>query len=137
MAQPQGLRVVKTDAEWKRLLSPDRYAVLRQAATERPFSSPLDMEKRSGIFFCAGCAWPLYSSKDKFDSGTGWPSFVRPINGRAVTYQRDTTLMMDRTAVSCASCGGHLGHVFDDGPPPTGKRFCMNGLALQFRPGAV
>jgi peptide-methionine (R)-S-oxide reductase len=111
--------------------------VLRQAATERPFSNPLNNEHRRGTFFCGGCNWPLYSSKDKFESGTGWPSFTRPINANAVTYQRDFTLMMDRTAVSCASCGGHLGHVFDDGPPPTGKRYCMNGLAMIFRPNVV
>ena len=137
MAQPRGLRVVKTDAEWKRILTPDQYSVLRQAATERPFSNVLNNEHRKGIFYCAGCKWPLYSSKDKFESGTGWPSFTRPINGQAVTLQHDTSLMMDRTAVSCASCGGHLGHVFDDGPPPTGKRFCMNGTAMIFMPGAV
>ena len=135
MAQPRANRVAKTDAEWRMILSPDQFAVLRQAATERPFSNPLNNEHRQGTFFCAGCQWPLYSSKDKFDSGTGWPSFTRPINARAVTYQRDTSLMMVRTAVSCWSCGGHLGHVFDDGPPPTGKRFCMNGTAMIFHPG--
>ena len=128
------LRVVKTDAEWKRVLTPDQYAVLRQAATERPFSNPLNNEHRRGIFYCAGCNWPIYSSKDKFESGTGWPSFVRPLNAQAVTYESDSSLLMQRTAVNCASCGGHLGHVFDDGPPPTGKRFCMNGTAMVFRP---
>jgi peptide-methionine (R)-S-oxide reductase len=127
-------RVVKTDAEWKRTLAPFQYAVLRQAATERPFSSPLNDEHRNGVFRCAGCNWPLYSSKDKFDSHTGWPSFTRPINNQAVVYAQDMSLMMSRIAVSCASCGGHLGHVFDDGPPPTGKRYCMNGVAMTFQP---
>jgi peptide-methionine (R)-S-oxide reductase len=126
-------RVVKTDAEWKRTLAPFQYAVLRQAATERPFSSPLNDEHRNGVFRCAGCNWPLYSSKDKFDSHTGWPSFTRPINNQAVVYAQDMSLMMSRIAVNCASCGGHLGHVFDDGPPPTGKRFCMNGVAMTFQ----
>ncbi|HEX4098655.1 MAG TPA: peptide-methionine (R)-S-oxide reductase MsrB [Caulobacteraceae bacterium] len=129
-----GFRVEKTDAEWKRTLPPFTYAVLRQAATERPFSSPLDEEKRAGLYHCAGCDWPIYSSKDKFDSGTGWPSFVRPLNAQAVGYKRDTSLLMVRTAVKCASCGGHLGHVFDDGPPPTGKRDCMDGVAMRFVP---
>ena len=126
-------RVVRTDAEWKRLLPPFTYQVLRQAATERPFTSPLNDEHRKGIFRCAGCNWPVYSSKDKFESGTGWPSFVRPLNAQAVGYTRDSSLLMVRTAVHCANCGGHLGHVFDDGPPPTGKRFCMNGVAMKFQ----
>ena len=127
-------RVEKTDAEWKRILPPFTYQVLRQAATERPFTSPLNDEHRAGIFRCAGCNWPIYSSKDKFESGTGWPSFVRPLNPQAVGYTHDTSLMMVRTAVHCANCGGHLGHVFDDGPPPTGKRYCMNGVAMKFQP---
>ena len=127
-------RVVKSDAEWKRILAPPTYQVLRQAATERPFSSPLNDEHRQGVFRCAGCNWPLYSSKDKFESGTGWPSFIRPINAQAVGYTRDNSLLMQRTAVHCANCGGHLGHVFDDGPAPTGKRFCMNGVAMKFQP---
>ena len=125
-------RVTKTDAEWKRTLGPMTYAVLRQAATERPYSSPLNSEHRSGVFSCAGCNWPLYSSRNKFDSHTGWPSFDRPISARAVTYEADNSLLMQRTAVNCASCGGHLGHVFNDGPPTTGKRYCMNGVAMKF-----
>ena len=134
MAGQQQLRVVKTDAEWKRILTPFQYQVLRQAATERPFSNPLNDEHRNGVFSCAGCNWPLYSSKNKFDSHTGWPSFDRPINNHAVTYEQDNSLLMQRTAVNCYSCGGHLGHVFDDGPPTTGKRYCMNGTAMRFTP---
>ena len=123
----------RSDAEWRRLLAPQRYAVLRQAATERAFTSPLNNEHRKGTFVCAGCSLPLFSSATKFDSGTGWPSFWRPLP-RAVVTKVDRSLMMDRTEVLCARCGGHLGHVFDDGPKPTGMRYCMNGLALKFRP---
>ncbi|HEX6613923.1 MAG TPA: peptide-methionine (R)-S-oxide reductase MsrB [Rhodanobacteraceae bacterium] len=125
-----------TEAQWRQRLGPERYAVLRQAATEPPFSSPLDHEHRAGVYRCAGCGLPLFSSQAKFDSGTGWPSFWRPLPD-AVTTHRDTSLMMVRTEVRCRRCGGHLGHVFDDGPPPTGLRYCMNGLALRFAPGAA
>ena len=121
-----------TPAEWRRMLGPQRYAVLREAATERAFTSPLNNEHRRGIFACAGCQLPLFSSTTKFDSGTGWPSFWRSLP-RAVLTRSDRSLLMDRTEVLCARCGGHLGHVFDDGPKPTGLRYCMNGLALSFR----
>ena len=124
--------VTHSPAEWRRMLGPQRYAVLREAATERPFTSPLNKEHRRGTFSCAGCRLPLFSSATKFDSGTGWPSFWRPLP-RAVITRADRTLMMARTEVLCARCGGHLGHVFDDGPKPTGLRYCMNGLALSFR----
>jgi peptide-methionine (R)-S-oxide reductase len=127
-------RVTHTDAEWRKILSPDAYDVLRQEGTERPFSSPLDRETRAGTYACAGCALPLFSSKTKFDSGTGWPSFWAPLP-HAVETKNDTSLMMARTEVHCAQCAGHLGHVFDDGPRPTGLRYCMNGVALQFAPG--
>jgi peptide-methionine (R)-S-oxide reductase len=125
--------VTHTDAEWRRLLSPEAYDVLRHEGTEAPFSSPLDEEKRRGTYVCAGCALPLYSSKTKFDSGTGWPSFWAPLP-HAITTRSDSSLLMERTAVQCARCAGHLGHVFDDGPPPTGLRYCMNGVALVFHP---
>jgi peptide-methionine (R)-S-oxide reductase len=120
-------------AEWRRILGPERYAVLREAATESPFSSPLLNEHRKGTFLCAGCALPLFSSATKFESGTGWPSFWRTLP-HAVVTRPDRSLMMERTEVLCERCGGHLGHVFDDGPKPTGLRYCMNGLALNFRP---
>jgi peptide-methionine (R)-S-oxide reductase len=126
-------KVNHTPAEWRRLLGPERYAVLREAATERPFSSPLNKEHRKGVFVCAGCDQPLFSSSTKFDSGTGWPSFWRPLT-RAVVTRADHSSMMNRTEVLCSRCGGHLGHVFEDGPKPTGLRYCMNGLALKFRP---
>lgn len=125
-----------TDAQWRQRLGPERYAVLRQAATEPPFSSPLDHEDRAGIYRCAGCELPLYSSNTKFDSGTGWPSFWQPLP-RAIATRQDTSLMMVRTEVLCRRCAGHLGHVFDDGPRPTGLRYCMNGLALHFVPVAA
>jgi peptide-methionine (R)-S-oxide reductase len=114
------------------MLGAERYAVLREAATERPFSSPLLNEHRRGTFVCAGCALPLFSSATKFDSGTGWPSFWRALP-HAIVTRADRSLMIERTEVLCARCGGHLGHIFDDGPKPTGLRYCMNGLALNFR----
>ena len=125
--------VTKTDAEWKAELSPEAYQVLRHEGTERPFTSPLNDEHRHGIFDCAGCALPLFSSATKFDSGTGWPSFYQPLEN-AVATRKDTSFFMTRTEVHCRRCGGHLGHVFNDGPPPTGLRYCMNGVALTFRP---
>ncbi len=128
-----GLEVTRSDAEWKKLLSPAAYDVLRHEGTERPFSSPLDKEKRDGIFACAGCELDLYSSSTKFESGTGWPSFWRPLPN-AIGTTTDRKLGMVRTEVHCRRCGGHLGHVFDDGPPPTGKRYCMNGVAMRFKP---
>ena len=125
--------VEHTDEEWRKKLSPSAYAVLRQHGTERAFTSPLNQEKRTGTFLCAGCGQALFSSQDKYESGSGWPSFIRPLAG-AVGTDTDGSHGMVRTEVHCARCGGHLGHVFDDGPRPTGERFCMNGVALDFRP---
>ena len=125
--------VTHTDAEWQKLLKPDQYAVLRQAATEPAGSSPLLNEHRKGVFACAGCDLSLFSSDTKFESGTGWPSFWKPLDG-AVKTQVDNSFFMQRIEVHCARCGGHLGHLFDDGPQPTGLRYCMNGLALVFHP---
>ncbi len=125
-----------SEAEWRRRLTPAQFDILREAGTELPFSSPLDHEFAAGRYDCVGCAQPLYTSDTKFDSGTGWPSFFRPI-AHAVDTSDDTSLMMDRTEVHCSRCGGHLGHVFDDGPKPTGLRYCMNGLALNFHKGAT
>ncbi|NWK94947.1 peptide-methionine (R)-S-oxide reductase [Sphingobium lactosutens] len=122
-----------TDAQWRKRLSPWGYKVLRQQATEHPFTSSLNDEHRAGLFACAGCGQKLFSSKTKFDSGTGWPSFWAALP-RAVGTSRDLGLGEVRTEVHCARCGGHLGHVFDDGPRPTGKRYCMNGVALSFLP---
>jgi peptide-methionine (R)-S-oxide reductase len=129
----ESFEVMHTDAEWRKLLTSQQFRILRQAGTERPFSSPLDHEKRAGVFVCAGCKLPLFSSQTKFDSGTGWPSFWKPLE-KAVAKSTDTTLGITRDEVHCRRCGGHLGHVFDDGPPPTGLRYCMNGDAMIFIP---
>ena len=126
--------IMRSDAQWRQRLTPAQYAVLRQAATERPYSSPLNEEHRKGTFSCAGCALPLFSSATKFDSGTGWPSFWQPL-ANAVGEDVDTLLGIPRTEVHCRRCGGHLGHVFDDGPKPTGLRYCMNGAAMTFMAG--
>jgi peptide-methionine (R)-S-oxide reductase len=125
--------IVKSDDEWRRLLGPAQFHVLRQHGTERPYTSPLNGEKRNGTYACAGCDLPLFSSETKFDSGTGWPSFYAPLP-RAIGTSQDRSLLMLRTEVHCRRCGGHLGHVFKDGPPPTGLRYCMNGVALKFVP---
>ena len=128
--------VTHSAEEWHKLLTPTQYAVLRRSDTERPFSSPLLKEHRWGLFACAGCALPLFSSKTKFESGTGWPSFWAPLDN-AVGTTSDRSLGIVRTAVHCARCGGHIGHVFDDGPKPTGLRYCMNGVAMTFKAEAV
>lgn len=125
--------VTKTEAEWAAELTPEQYRVLRQHATERPGTSPLNDEKREGTFKCAGCGQPLFDAGTKYESCSGWPSFFKPLNG-AVATKEDRTHYMVRTEVHCSSCGGHLGHVFPDGPMPTGLRFCMNGVALAFAP---
>lgn len=129
----EGFAVTHTDAEWRRLLTPDQYQVLRQQGTERPFTSPLLDEHRKGTFACAGCDLPLYASDTKFDSGTGWPSFWQPLDG-AVGTSVDRSGFGTRTEVHCSRCGGHLGHVFPDGPEPTGLRYCMDGVAMTFHP---
>jgi peptide-methionine (R)-S-oxide reductase len=133
---PEKFAFTLTDAEWRRKLSPEAYEVLRHENTERPGSSPLNNEHRAGTFSCAGCALPNFSSKTKFDSGTGWPSFWKPLPG-AVRTRTDGSMGFSRTEVHCSRCGGHLGHVFNDGPQPTGLRSCMTGLALSFKPGAA
>jgi peptide-methionine (R)-S-oxide reductase len=126
-------KIVKTDDEWRKILTPAQYSVLRKEGTEYPFSSPLNNEKRKGTFVCAACDLALFESKTKFDSGTGWPSFYQVIEGRVETTT-DHKLMYPRTEYHCARCGGHHGHLFDDGPKPTGLRYCSNGVALKFVP---
>jgi peptide-methionine (R)-S-oxide reductase len=133
MSDDQDLEVPGTDDEWQAKLSPSQYKVLRCHGTEMPGSSPLNQEKRSGRFMCAGCGQALFTSETKFDSGTGWPSFHTPIEG-AVATAIDRSGFMTRVEVHCQRCGGHLGHVFEDGPAPSGQRYCMNGVALRFAP---
>jgi len=135
-AAAQSFEVSHSDDEWRRLLTAEQYYVLRGHGTERPGSSPLNAEKRQGSFVCAGCDLPLFASETKYESGTGWPSFYAPLEN-AVGTQEDYSLFMRRTEVHCRRCGGHLGHVFDDGPKPTGLRYCMNGVAMKFRPAAT
>jgi peptide-methionine (R)-S-oxide reductase len=127
-------KVVKTDAEWRRQLKPEQYHVTREHGTERAFTSPLNREKRQGLFNCVACGAPLFASTTKFESGTGWPSFFAPIAKDAVSERNDRSLFMRRTEVRCAACDAHLGHVFPDGPKPTGARYCLNGCALTFEP---
>jgi peptide-methionine (R)-S-oxide reductase len=132
-ADPATFEVTRTEEEWRKLLTPTQYKVLREEATERPFTSPLNNEHRKGIFRCAGCDLDLFSADTKFESGTGWPSFWQPLDN-AVGTTTDRSFGTVRTGVHCRRCGGHLGHVFDDGPKPTGLRYCMNGIALKFVP---
>ncbi|WP_375289237.1 peptide-methionine (R)-S-oxide reductase MsrB [Qipengyuania sp.] len=132
-AQARDFPIERSEAEWRKRLSAQQFAVLRQEATERPYTSPLNKEKREGLFACQGCGNKVYSSRTKYDSGTGWPSFWDAIPG-SVGTKTDNKLLMSRTEVHCADCGGHLGHIFDDGPKPTGKRHCINGVALKFIP---
>lgn len=136
MSSVSPAQVVKSDADWKKQLTPEQYYVTRQHGTERAFSNPLNNEKRAGMFNCVCCGAPLFSSGTKFDSGTGWPSFFAPVSENAVSEHADRSLFMRRTEVRCASCDAHLGHVFPDGPKPTGARYCMNGCALRFAPDA-
>ncbi|QIK97212.1 peptide-methionine (R)-S-oxide reductase MsrB [Sphingomonas sp. HDW15A] len=136
LASPAGaarFEVQLSDAQWRAKLGAERFRILRRAGTERPYSSPLNTEKRRGIYACAGCGLPLFSSIAKFDSGTGWPSFWKALPN-AIGTRRDSAFGMIRVEEHCRRCGGHLGHIFDDGPPPTGKRHCINGLSLVFRP---
>ena len=128
--------IMRTDEEWRKLLTPEQYYVLREHGTERAGSSPLDRQNQAGLFLCAACDLPVFSSADKFDSGTGWPSFTQPIAG-AIGTSEDPGWFATRTEIHCRRCGGHLGHVFDDGPKPTGLRYCMNGVAMKFAPAAA
>ena len=136
MSPEEQFPLQKSDADWRRELTPEAYRVLRKHGTERAGTSPLDHEARAGTFSCAACGQPLFASDTKFDSGTGWPSFFKPLPG-AVGTREDRSLFTRRTEVHCSRCGGHLGHVFPDGPEPSGERYCMNGVALRFEPGGT
>ncbi len=136
MAETKTFEVTKTAEQWKQQLTPSQYNVLRNHGTERPGTSPLNQEKRKGLFACAGCDLPLFSSDTKYESGTGWPSFWQPLPD-AVGTKSDRSMLMNRTEVHCHRCGGHLGHVFEDGPKPTGLRYCMNGVAMTFKPASA
>ena len=133
MAKDKNFQVSMSDDEWRKKLTPEQYHVLRKHGTERAGTSPLDKKYDPGTYYCAGCGAPLFTAETKFNSGSGWPSFYEPMDG-AVETQTDRSFFMSRTEVHCQKCGGHLGHVFDDGPHPTGQRYCMNGCALDFRP---
>jgi peptide-methionine (R)-S-oxide reductase len=134
MAEIKSPKVVKSDAEWRKELTPEQYQVTRRHGTERPFSSPLNVEKRNGVYACVNCGSPLFKSDTKFDSGSGWPSFWAPVSPDAVTEIEDYSNLMHRIEIRCATCDAHLGHVFPDGPQPTGQRYCMNGVALKLMP---
>ncbi len=135
-ASAENFEITRTEEEWRALLTDNQFAVLREEATERPFTSPLNKEKRAGIFHCAGCDLPVYSSEAKYDSGTGWPSFWESLPN-AIGTKEDNSLFTTRTECHCRRCGGHLGHIFDDGPEPTGMRHCINGVAMTFKPASA
>lgn len=134
MAEPSRPKIKKTDAEWRKELTPEQYHITRQHGTERPFSSPLNVEKRKGVYACVACGSPLFKSDTKYESGSGWPSFWAPVSPDAVVEIDDYSMLMHRIEVRCATCDAHLGHVFPDGPQPTGQRYCMNGIALKLMP---
>lgn len=137
MTKSSSVKINKSEAEWREELTPEQFDVLRKHGTERAGTSPLNDEKRAGVFTCAGCDNPLFPTRTKFESGTGWPSFFDPLSVEAVTEHKDRSFFMTRTEIRCASCDGHLGHVFNDGPQPTGLRYCMNGVAMNFTPEEI